>query len=144
MKIAHFLSALAAISLTACSTANRAPAGSTKHDAETVLVTYRVQTGKEAEFQTVLSHAWLIYRTEHLVHVEPHIVVRDTEDGGKVRFVEVFTWVSHAAAEHAPDTVKAIWKQEHSLCEARNGHGGIEGGEVAIVTGGLPGHARWP
>ena len=102
-------------------------------DAETVLVTYRVQSGKEAEFQAVLFRAWQIYRKEHLVYTEPHIIVRDTEDGDKARFVEISTWVSHAALEHAPDTVKTIWKQEHSLCEARNGHSGIEGGACQIT-----------
>ena len=108
-----------------------------------MLVTYRVKPGSEAELQAVLSRAWQIYRSEHLVHAEPHIIVRDTEDGGKTRYVELFTWVSHAAPEHAPDSVKAIWKQEHTLCEERNGHSGIEGGEVEFLTG--KSHtARWP
>jgi hypothetical protein len=144
MKITHSLFALAAISLTACSTTNRTHHGSAKTPPETVLVTYYVQPGKAAEFQEVLSHAWQIYRTEHLVYAEPHIIVRDAEAGDKVRFVELFTWVSHDAPEHAPDSVKTIWKEEHSLCEVRGGHGGIEGGEVEILTGRWPGNARWP
>ena len=107
------------------------------------MVTYRVQSGKEAEFQTLLAHAWQTYRTEHLVQVEPHIIVRDTETGGKPRYVEIFTWVSHAAPGHAPDSVKTIWQQEHALCEARDGHSGIEGGEVEILSGQR--HTRgWP
>jgi len=135
MKITHFLAALTAVSLTACSTTNRTNQSSARPEPETVLVTYRVKSGNEAEFQTVLFHAWQIYRTEHLVRAEPHIIVRDTEGGGKTRYVEIFTWVSHAAPEHAPDSVKTIWQQEHSLCEARGGHSGIEGGEVEILTG---------
>ncbi|MGA3284669.1 MAG: hypothetical protein ABSD57_09460 [Verrucomicrobiota bacterium] len=144
MKITHFLFALAAISLTACSTTNRTHHGSAKTAPETVLVTYYVQSGKEAEFQAVLSRAWQIYRTEHLVYAKPHIIVRDTEGGDKVRFVEIFTWVNHAALEHAPDSMKTIWQQEHSLCEARSGHSGIEGGEVEIIIGRWPSNARWP
>ncbi len=104
-------------------------------DPETVMVTYHVKAGREAEFQSVLSQAWQIYRSGQLVFVQPHTVVRDTEDHDKTRFVEIFTWISHATPEHAPDAVKKVWEQEQSLCEARNGHGGIEGGEVEFVTG---------
>jgi len=135
MKITHFLLALAVLSLNACSTTSGTHQGSGKSDPETVLVTYHVKPGKEAEFQAVLSRAWQVYRTEHLVFAEPHIIVRDTEEGGKPRFVEILTWVSHSAPEHALDAVKTLWEQEQSLCEARNGHGGIEGGEVEIVAG---------
>ena len=135
MKITLSLFVLSLFGLTACSTMNSAPHGSAKHDPETVMVTYHVKSGKEAEFQAVLSRAWQIYRSEHQVFAVPHIIVRDTEAGDKTRFVEIFTWVSHAAPEHAPDAVKTLWEQEQSLCEARSGHGGIEGGEVEILTG---------
>ena len=97
------------------------------------MVTYHVKPGKEAEFQALLSRAWQTYRREHLVFANPHTIVRDTEQGDKTRLVEIFTWVSHAAPEHAPDAVKKIWEQEQSLCEARSGHGGIEGGEVELL-----------
>ena len=143
MRITRILIVLAAVSLTGCSTTNRTDRASAQLGPETVLVTYRVKPGNEAEFQSVLSRAWHIYRAEHLVYVEPHIIVREAEDGGKICYIEIFTWVSRAALEHAPDSVKTIWKEEHSLCETRNGHSGIEGGEVGIVTGGR--HiARWP
>ena len=38
------------------------------------------------------------------------------------------------APEHALDEVKSLWDQEQSMCEARDGHKGIEGGEVQLVT----------
>jgi len=98
-----------------------------------VLVTYHVKPGKEAEFRSVLSGAWGIYRRERFVFAEPHLIVQDTEDKGKPRFVEVFTWVSRSTPEHAPDSVKGIWKQEESLCEQRSGHYGIEPGEVELI-----------
>ena len=135
MKITHLLLALVVLSLTACSTTSDTHQGSAKSDPETVLVTYHVKPGKDAEFQAVLSRTWQVYRAEHLVFAKPHIIVRDTEGGDKTRFVEIFTWVSHSAPEHALDAVKTLWEQEQSLCEGRNGHGGIEGGEVEIVTG---------
>lgn len=106
---------------------------SARPGSETVMVTYHVQPGKEAEFQALLARAWDVYRTEHLVFGQPHTVVRQTEDGDKTRFVEIFTWVK--PPDDPSDSVRAVWKQEHSLCEARNGHTGIEGGEVELVTG---------
>ena len=135
MKSTYFLIALAGISWAACSTTNHTHDGSAKGDPETVLVSYHVKPGEEAKFQSILSEAWQIYRTENLVFAKPHIIVRDSEDGGKARFVELFTWVSHSAPEHVPDSIKALWQQEQSLCEPRGGRGGIEGGEVEILTG---------
>jgi hypothetical protein len=135
MKITYSLLALTVLSLNACCTTSRTHQGSAKTDSETVLVTYHVASGKEAEFQELLSRIWQVYRSEHLVFAEPHVIVRDTEEGGKPRFVEILTWVSHTAPEHALDAVKKLWEQEQSLCEARNGHAGIEGGEVEIVAG---------
>ena len=61
---------------------------------------------------------------------EPHVIIRDHQSDGKTRFMEIFTWVSHAAPEPAPASVPAVWNQELSLCEARNGHPALEGGEV--------------
>jgi len=110
--------------------------GSAKADPETVLVTYHVKPGKEADLQTVLSRAWQIYRRGDLVFAEPHVVLRDIEDGDKIRFTEVFTWVSHAIPDHAPDSVKTIWQQEQALCEARNGRTAIEGGEAELLVSG--------
>ena len=130
MKI-YSLFAITVLALIGCSTTHQA--WNAKADSETVMVTYHVQPGKEAEFQALLAHAWEVYRGEQLVYAEPHTVVRVTEDGGKARFIEIFTWVK--APDHAPDSVQAVWKQEQSLCEARNGHRGIEGGEVELVTG---------
>ncbi len=135
MKLTYFLIVFAAVALTACSTTNRTSRGSAKPYPQTVSVTYRVKPGDEAEFEAVLSRAWQIYRTEHLVYAEPHIVLRDTEGADKTRYVEVFTWLNHAAVlERPPASVKTIWEQEHLLCEARNGHDDIEDAEVEIVS----------
>ena len=124
---------LATILLTGCSTTVRVHKTAAS-DPETVLVTYHIKPGKEAEFEALLTRIWQIYRKEHLVFAEPHIIVSATDDGNKPRIVEVLTWVSHDAPDHAPPAVKAIWKQEHELCEERDGHRGIEGGEVHLVV----------
>ena len=123
--------ALALILLAGCATAK--PGNDADARPETVMVTYHVKPGSEAEMEQMLSQAWQIYRREHLVFAQPHIIVRDRDADGKTRFVEIFTWVSHTAPEDAPAPVKAIWGKMTSLCESRNGHRGLEGGEVEIV-----------
>jgi hypothetical protein len=101
---------------------------------ETVLVTYRVKPGEEAQFRTVLQEAWRVYRRDNLVFPQPHTVIQDIEEGDKPRFVEIFTWVSRSIPEHAPESVKTIWKQEEELCERRGGHYGIEPAEVKLIA----------
>jgi hypothetical protein len=131
MRTAHLLLTVLALAMVGCSTTHRSSA---KGDPETVLVTYHVKPGKEAEFQAALSRAWGVYRQEHFVFAEPHVAVQDTEDGGKPRFVEIFTWVSRSIPGHAPERVKTIWQPEESLCEKRGEHYGIEPGEVELVV----------
>jgi hypothetical protein len=125
--------AISLLAFTGCSTAQ--PASGGKDDSETVMVTYHVQPGKETEFEQVLAQGWEVYRSEHIVAARPHVVVKDAEEGGKTKFVEIFTWTK--SPDHPPKSVLAVWKQEQSLCEPRDGHTGIEGGEVEIVTGKL-------
>jgi hypothetical protein len=127
----YSLFAVSLLILCGCSTMHQT--GDAEGDSETVLVTYHVKPGRESELAATLSRAWQIYRTEHLVFAKPHVIVRNTEDGDKTRFVEVFTWVK--SPDHAPDSVQAVWQQEQSLCEARSGHTGIEIEEVDLVTG---------
>jgi hypothetical protein len=115
MKTTHYLFIFSLVALTACSTTRSAHHDSAKADPETVLITYHVKPGKETELQAALSRAWQIYRNEHLVVAEPHIVLRDTEDGDKTRIIEVFTWISHAAPDRAPDSVKTIWQHAHHV-----------------------------
>jgi hypothetical protein len=123
--------ALALILLTGCATTKSG--GDQASRPETVLVNYRAKRGSEAALEQALSQAWQIYRREHLVFAQPHIIVRDREAGGKTRFIEIFTWVSHTAPEHAPVSVKVMWNRLTLLCESRDGHRGLEGGEVEIV-----------
>jgi hypothetical protein len=131
MNTTYSLFAVPLLVLTGCSTMHQS--GGAKADSETVMVTYHVQSGKEAGFQSLLTHAWEVYQSEHMVFARPHVIVRDTDDAGKARFVEIFTWVK--SPDHAPDSVQAVWKQEQSSCEARSGQTGIEGGEVQLIAG---------
>ena len=128
-KSAVSLFAISLLALAGCSTTH--PVAGTKDDSETVMVTYHVQQGKEAEFEALLTNAWDTYRKEHLVHSEPHVVVRDADGEDKTKFVEIFTWSK--SPDRPTPSVLAIWKQEQSLTESRDGHRGIEGGEVNLV-----------
>jgi len=95
------------------------------------MVAYHVQPGKEAEFQKLLEHSWAVYRSEQTVFLRPHTLVRQTEDGGKTAYVEIFTWIK--APDHASEAVKVVWNQEQTLCEQRDGKDGIEFSEVQLV-----------
>jgi hypothetical protein len=136
MKTTHYPVILLLASLTACSTMKVAPPASSdpKQLPETVLVTYHVKPGKEAELEDVLHRVWETYRKEHLVFAKPHLILRDKEAGDKTRMVEIFTWVSHSAPEHVPDSVKTLWNEMQADCEARAGHRGLEGGELELLT----------
>jgi hypothetical protein len=101
---------------------------------ETVMSTYHVQSGHEAEFQELMGHVWQTYRQEKLVFTDPHVLVRSKDAGGNTNFVEVFTWISHSAPDHAPDSVKTLWKQMETLCKRADGKSGIEFSEVENVT----------
>ncbi len=139
MKIASCLMALALVGLTACTVTTTTTTGFHPHPKpawdtpETVVVTYHVQSGQEAVFPLLLARAWKIYRHEGMVRSAPHVIVREREDDGKMRYVEIFTWVSHSAPDKAPADVRAVWNQEMSACEGRDGHPALEGGEVELV-----------
>jgi hypothetical protein len=106
---------------------------------ETMLITYHVIPGKEAELRQVLANAWTIYRQEKLVVAEPHVIVQSKESGDKTRLVEIFSWVSESAPDHAPDSVKKLFDEMQSCCEKRDGHPGIDGGPVELVVAGPAG-----
>jgi hypothetical protein len=100
---------------------------------ETVLITYHVKPGKEKELQELLANVWEVYVKEHLVFSQPHVVVRQKDVASKNRFVEIFTWVNLEAPDHAPDSVKKLWEKMQACCEKRDGHPGLEGGEVDLL-----------
>lgn len=140
MKIAFTLLSLSIVVLTGCASSHSAktsaksgPAAPAKDNPETVLVTYHVRPGMEAVFEHLLDTAWAAYRKEHLVKSEPHVLVREGEGNGTSGYIEIFTWVNHAAPGKASSEVQQLWAQEHSLCEARNGAQPLGGGEVELL-----------
>jgi hypothetical protein len=120
--------------LAGCSTKQPKSKNAFRDRPETVLVTYHVRMGKEEDFKDLLERAWKIYRSENLVKSEPHLVVRFGEENQTVGYIEVFTWVNHAAPLKVPDSIKKIWAEEHGMCEARSGRTDIGGGEVELLA----------
>jgi hypothetical protein len=117
-----------------CSTVGNSRGSQSRRDPETVLVRYNVKPGKEAELQAVLEHAWQLYVQKHLVVQTSHVLVKETtKEGIRTSFVEILTWVSRSVPDNAPDEVMSLWKQEHSLCEKREGSPAIDISEVGLV-----------
>ena len=111
-----------------------AAAPATQPDTETVLVTHRVQAGKEGEYLKLLAKQWAALSKHQLVLDRPHLLVRG-EESGKPFFVEIFTWVSHDAPENVPPDVQAVWDSMGKLVEKRQiPHQGIEFPEVHEVA----------
>jgi hypothetical protein len=103
-------------------------------DSETVLTTFRVSDGKEADFLKTERQTWAAYVGQNLVNSKFHVLLRGTDDSGKLLFTEVFTWKSHDNPDHVGRDIKALWNQLESLCESRSGHRGLEFSEVHFVN----------
>lgn len=101
---------------------------------ETVMLYYYVKPDMVAVMQDVLAKSWVLYRREGLVYSSPHVVTYSRDAEGRGQFIEIFTWVNHAAPEKVSPAIQQLWSQMKSLCENRDGHGGLAGGEVDLVV----------
>lgn len=109
--------------------------GGSPKDPETVVVTFHVREGKEADMERLLREGhWTVLRRLDLVFETPHVLVRGVESGGKPRFVEVLTWRSHEIPDNAPPEVQEIWKRMNELVEKRDGKPAIEIDEVDLLV----------
>ena len=74
---------------------------------QTVIATYRVQTGKEAQFEELLSIHYPTLRRRGLVTEEPPLILRGEEEGAPI-YYEIFSWVDGVAPQivlDAPDDI---------------------------------------
>ena len=126
----HLLPLAWCLAAVACAAEPPANAAAPAADPETVLVTYRITAGKEANFLKLVKAQWQTLQKLHAVTDAPHTFLRGREAKGGVYFVEVFTWTSASIPDHAPAEVQAIWSELGKVCEARDGHAGIEIVEV--------------
>ena len=93
-----------------------------------MICTYRVRSGNEESFTTLLGQHWPTLHRLEAVTDEPATVYKSL-DPYEPTFVEIFTWLhrdpgSPAPSEH-PD-VLAIWEKMEQLCEARDGRPSME------------------
>lgn len=103
-------------------------------ESETVMATFHVVAGKEADFQQVLAREWEAYMKGKLVFDQPDVVVRGKEADGKTYFVHIFTWVSRSTPDHPPASVMSVWQSMGPLVEERNGRPAMEITEVQLVV----------
>ena len=101
---------------------------------ETVMITFHAKPGAEVELARVIEKHWSVARELKLVSDSPHLTLRQTEDGNKVRFTDIFAWRDAAIPDHAPAAIQAIWGQMNQLVEPRNGEPGLKIGEAEIVS----------
>ena len=134
------LISLALLLLTGCSSLHGLSGHSAKTEKarpdppETVIVTYHVKPGDEAALQKVLSRAWKLYQKEGMVSPSPHVTFQDDDVDRTTKFVEIFTWTNHSKPEHASPVVNAIWDEMKALCEPRDGHPALDGGEIHLLA----------
>ena len=100
---------------------------------ETVMITYRVKRGAEADLAQVLADHWAAARRLQLVDSAPHVIVKTADAGQPVDIVEIFTWRDASTPDHAPPDIQAAWAKMGPLVEARGGHPAIDPVEVSVV-----------
>ena len=78
---------------------------------ETVMVTCHAKEGADKELARVLARHWTTVRDLKLVTDAPHLTLRGAGEGGRIYFVEIFTWRDAAIPDNAPAAVRAIWEE---------------------------------
>ncbi|MDX6713054.1 MAG: hypothetical protein QOH96_4070 [Blastocatellia bacterium] len=129
-RLALLISLLTLItSLTGAQNKSNIAAGS---EPETVVTTFHVKDGKEAEMSELIQRAWKTYNKLGMVLQQPNIIAHGTDDAGKLFYIEILSWKNQDTPDNAPAEVKAIWAEMEALCEKREGHRGIVFSEVQI------------
>jgi hypothetical protein len=76
---------------------------------ETVMVTYHAKDGSAAALARTLARHWTTVRDLKLVADERRLLVRGAGEGGRIYFVEIFTWRDASIPDDPPAAVRAIW-----------------------------------
>jgi hypothetical protein len=100
---------------------------------ETVMVTYHVKRGSEAELARVLASHWDTALRLQLVDSAPHVIVKSSDASQPTDVVEIFTWRDAATPDHAPPEIQAAWSRMAPLVESRGNRPAVEPLEVSIV-----------
>ena|SRR5215472_1263424 len=95
-------------------------------NAQTVICTYHVKPGKEAEFQRILAKHWPALHKAGLVtddrplHYKGLKSDRPDKHGGDERtFVEIYAWKDEQASgkAHQSPEIMAVWEPMGALCD---------------------------
>jgi len=117
-----------------CAQAPARTSGGAK-DPETVVGTYHVRPGSEAQMEKLMREDhWTLRKRLHLVFDAPHVLVSGTESGGKPYLREILTWRDHDTPDNAPPGVEAFWKRMDDSVEKRDGKPSIEIEDVALLV----------
>jgi hypothetical protein len=105
--------------------------------AETVICHYRVASGNEQRFETLLDTHWPTLARLGLVTATPPQHFRGHEqDNRQPIYFEIFEWRDGAAERaHEHPEVMAIWEPMDQLCEARGGKPNMEFPHVQRLRG---------
>lgn len=99
---------------------------------ETVMITFQVKPGADADLAGVIARHWDTARRLNLVREAPHVTLRGT-DKGQTYFVDIFTWRDASIPDHAPAAILEIWAEMNRLVEPRGGRPGLAIAEVSLL-----------
>jgi hypothetical protein len=99
---------------------------------ETVLITYRVKVGSEADMEQQIAKHWKTATSLNLVDGSRHLVFRGSDEE-RPYYVEIFSWQGASVPDDPPKEIKAIWSDMSKLVESRRDKPGIEIGVVSEV-----------
>ena len=105
-------------------------------DPQTVMAIYRVQKGKEAEFDDLLRLHFPALKSVGLVTDDIPIIYREVDKEGRSTLYEIFKWKNAAAPRtaHELPEVMAVWEPMGNLVEERDGRPKFEFPHVEEVT----------
>ena len=86
-------------------------------EAETVIARFLVKSGKEAEFESLLTESWQTYLRLGLIEEKPHLILRGQDREGKPYFLEFLTWKDRNIPMQPPAEVQKLWTQFHACCD---------------------------
>ena len=103
---------------------------------ETVICTYRVQSGKEDAFTELLSRHWPSLNRLGLVTADLPVHYKGFDESNKPFFVEIFCWKDGSSADtaHEIPEVMAIWELMGMLTEERGAQPAMEFPHVQPLT----------
>ena len=106
-----------------------------KTNEQVVVCTYRVKTGREQDFITLLERHWPTLRKLGLVHEQPRMALRGHDADTTSCFVEIFAWKDRGfEVAHKHPVVLALWEPMEQMCEARDGRPATEFPHYSVLA----------